>query len=122
MTVRARVRERMAKVRMEVKDEAKAEEIGVKVAEKDMLAQLATVGAAKVREKETEAKGSRERLNGKARETVRERRARASSTVPMVGVGGARQIGQRRIIADRVSIHSPLESAESLRGCVGFVL
>ena len=76
MNVRARVRERMAKVRMEARDGAKAKEIGTKAAaENDMLAKVAKVWAAKVGEKETDAKGSRERSKGKVREKVRERRA-----------------------------------------------
>ena len=75
MNVRARVRERMAKLRMEASDGAKAKEIGAKAAAEHLLAKVAKVRAAKVGKKETEAKESRERLKGKARETVRERRA-----------------------------------------------
>ena len=56
LIVEARVMQRMAKGRMEAKDGAKAEEIGAKeAAGTDMLARVAKVGAAKVREKETEA-------------------------------------------------------------------
>ena len=76
MTARARVREMMAKVRMEARDGAKAKEIGAKAAaENYMLARVAKVWAAKVGETETEAKGSRERLEAKAEEKERERRA-----------------------------------------------
>ena len=76
MNVRARIKKQMAKVTMEARDGAKAKEIGTKAAaENDMLAKVAKVWAAKVGEKETEAKESRERLKGKVREKVRERRA-----------------------------------------------
>ena len=63
MTVRARVREMMAKIKMEVRDGAKAMEMGAKAAsEKEMLVRVAKVWEAKVGEKETEAKEeSRER-------------------------------------------------------------
>ena len=121
MSVRARARKNMAKVRMEARDGAKAKEIGAKAAAEHILAKVAKVGAAKVGEKETEATESRERLKGKVREKVRERRALMSLIMPEIGSGGAR-IGHRRIIADRVSIDWPLGTSESLHGSVDFVL
>ena len=75
MSVRVRVRER-AYVRMEIRDGVKAAaNIGATAAAEHMLAKVAKVWAAKAGEKETEAKESLERVKGKAREKVRERRA-----------------------------------------------
>ena len=77
ISVRARVRENIAKVRMEAGAGAKAKEIGAKAAaEKEILVRVAKVGAAKVGEKDTEEKEeSRERLKERVMEKVRERRA-----------------------------------------------
>ena len=112
-----------AKVRMEARDGPKAvERIGTKAAADKIMGTAAKDGATRVGEKEMEAKESPDSLKGKVREKARERRACMNLIMrrETIGIGGA-QIGHRRIIADRVSIHWPLETAESLHGCVDFV-